>query len=230
MTEIRHLLHSDPFAAIEHLHRQGSPLEIAAQYQSLVVDLYWKAHDLPSVVLLGRAGILHCLTHSVVPYSSPEAIEKFRSVAKALAYNVGSFTWPGWEEPGIVPTPDQIAFGQDCAHLNLRLALELRKPPKALANAHWLVGAHALASHNFDLAESEFHHALQACPPTDAPSRAAAAANAAYLALAQQCKSPTDPVPRAAFAEITAHLSAQTDEDSPAYLNQLLIAHRHFHG
>jgi hypothetical protein len=229
MTEIQQLLRTaDSFAAIEHIHRAGSPLEIAALYQSLVIDLYWKGRDLPAVIFLGRAGIQHCLVQSLAPNTAPELVEKFRSVAKALAYNLASFTWPGWEEAGIAPTADQIAFGQDCAKLNLRLAIELCKPPLAVSKAHWLLGAHALASRQFDRAQTHFQQALTVLPATDTPSRAMATANAGYLALAQQCHDPANPEPHARFTDIAAYLSAQTDEDSPVYLSQLLTARQVF--
>jgi hypothetical protein len=122
----------DSFRAIEQIQHEGTPSEIAARYQSLILDLYWKAHNLPAVVTIGRAGILHCLNQSLATDVSPESKDKLRWIAKAIAFNVGSFTWPGWEEPGIHPTAADLATGRDCAKLNLRLAVELKKPPKAI--------------------------------------------------------------------------------------------------
>src|ERR1700721_2000959 len=128
MNEILQLLHEgDSFAAIEEIQKEGFPLEIAARYQALVSNLYWKAHDLQAFIAIGRAGILYCLGQSLVSKSADE-IEKLRSIAKGLAFDVGSFTWPGWEEPGINPTAADLAVGMDCAWLNLRLAIELKKP------------------------------------------------------------------------------------------------------
>src|ERR1700733_6665763 len=98
--ELQDLLRSsDSFAALERIQRHGAPLEIAARYESLIPDLYWKAHDLPAIVTLGRAGICYCLGQSLLADVSPQMATQFRSTAKSLAYNVGSFTWPGWEEP-----------------------------------------------------------------------------------------------------------------------------------
>jgi hypothetical protein len=218
----------DSFCALEHLQRQGSPLQIAARYESLVLDLYWKAHDLPATVLIGRAGILHCLGCSVVADAAPESVEQLRSIAKAIAYNLGSFTWPGWEEPGIAPTSEHLAFGQDCAGLNLRLALELHKPPKALSKAYWLIGAHALASRDFNLAESAFHHAQEVFTSTDADTQAMHACNAGYFALARLCKNRLDATANAQLEMITARLAAQPTDEAQAYLAQLLTAHRLF--
>jgi len=78
------------------------------------------------------------------------AVDRLRSTAKGLAYDVGSLTWPGWEEPGIDPTPEDLAFGRECARLNLRLAIELKKPALKISMAYWLVGADALAILSID--------------------------------------------------------------------------------
>lgn len=223
MTEIRDLLRAgDSFAAIEHIQRHGNPLEIAARYQALVPELYWKARDLPAVVAIGRAGILYCLGQSLTAGASPEDVEKLRSIAKELAYNVASFTWPGWEEPGIYPTPDEIALGRDCAKLNLRLAIELKKPPERVSMAHWLIGAHALAADDHETAEKEFQLALDVSPATDA------AINMGYLAIARLCRNPSDAAARTSFDGIIAQLKSRTDEDAKDYLAQLLTARRHF--
>jgi hypothetical protein len=224
MDEIRELLRSgDSFLAIEHIQRHGTSLEIAARYQLLLSDLYWKAHDLPAMITIGRAGILYCLTQAASVNISAESVEKLRSLAKGLAYNIGSFTWPGWEEPGITPTPDQLAVGLDCSPLNLRLAIELNKPPDRISMAHWLLGAHALAAHDFELAEKEFQHArlLSAMDTT-------AKAMEAYLALSRFCRNKTDTASQTLFEEITSELNAQKDEDAASYFTQLISAQRLF--
>jgi len=229
VNEIQELLRvGDSFAAMEHIQRQGTPLEVAARYQSLVSNLYWKAHDLPAVVVIGRAGIIYCLGQSMAAGVSCESVEKLRSVAKGLAYDVGSFTWPGWEEPGINPTPEELAVGRDCARLNLRLAIELKKPPDRLSMAHWLIGAHALVSRDFELAEKEFQRAQDVLPTSDAAAMAMVFSNMGYLAVTRLCRNPSDSVAQARFDEIIAQLSAQKNKDADAYLSQLLSARRLF--
>jgi hypothetical protein len=227
--EIQELFRTgDSYAAIEHIQRHGSPLEIAARYESLVSNLYWNAHDLPAVVTIGRAGILYCLGQSLAADASSESAEKLRSVAKGLAYDIGSFTWPGWEEPGITPTPADLAVGRDCAQLNLRLAIELNKPPARLSMAHWLVGAHALAARDFELAEKEFQLAQDVLPQTDAAANAVKDCNAGYMALARLCKNPADAVAPAQFDEVIARLGTREGDDAKSYLTQLLSARRLF--
>ena len=229
LIEIRDLLRNDDsFAAVEHIQRQGAPLDIAARYGSLVMDLYWKVHDLPAVVTLGRAGILYCLGQALMPEMPAEMAGKLRSGAKAMAYNVSSFVWPGWEEPGIDPKGADLAFGADCARLNLRLAIELKKPPSALSKAHWLVGAHALCSRDFAAAASEFQRAQDVLPAADTAFAELEPCNLGYLAVARLCQAPTDTAASGAFEQITSKLAADKSDDAQVYLTQLLAARRLF--
>jgi hypothetical protein len=115
-----------------------------------------------------------------------------RQRAKHLAYNAGSFTWPGWREAEIDPSPADLAFGMDCARLNLRLAIELNRPPMGLSKAHWLIGAHAMALGDFDLAAKEFQLAREGLSPENESEKALDYADAGYWALARLCKSPGD--------------------------------------
>ncbi len=222
----------DSFAAIERIQQAGTPAEIAARYAALVSDLYWKAHDLPAVVTVGRAGIIYCLTQSAAPELPADAIDSLRMTAKGLAYDLGSFTWPGWEEPGISPTADDLALGRDCAKLNLRLAIELKKPPSRVSMAHWLIGAHALAAGDFEFAERQFQAAQDVLPSTDPAAKELQPCNLGYLAIARLGKNPHDPIANSAaqadYERITGELAARKDEDAEVYLSQLLSARRLF--
>ena len=229
MTEVLQLLRTgDSFAAMEIIQCQGAPLDIAARYHSLVKDLYWKARDLPAVALIGRAGILYCLGQSLIAKETPKTAEQFRSIAKGLANDVGSFTWPGWEEPGIHPTPDEIAFGRDCARLNLRLAIELKKPLSRLSMAHWLLGAHKLSARDFQGAVKQFQLAQEVLQ-TDVPeSKANEPLNAGYLMIARLCGDGSDTEARSKIDEIIGELNARSDEEAKDFCTQLTTARRHF--
>src|SRR4051812_47986567 len=91
----------DFFTAIEHLQSAGTPVEIAKAYHTLMLDAYWKHKDLPCVVRLAPMGIGFCFTHA---HRDPALQTELLGVAKGMAYDLGSFTWPGWDEPGISPT------------------------------------------------------------------------------------------------------------------------------
>lgn len=156
--EILRLMHSaDAYSAVQLVERDGTPHEIAERFQTLVPDLYWQAKHLGSVVALAQGGIHYCLARM----ESGEADDRdyFGSHAKGLAYNLASFTWPGWDEPGVAPTACEVASGFDAAKLNLRLAVELRKPADRVRDAHWLMGAHHLAANEPAAALDEFRRA-----------------------------------------------------------------------
>lgn len=208
------------FNVIEEIQRAGSPAEVAERYASLLLDLYWKQHDLPAVVAIGRAGILYCLTQSVTEGVAVESSARLRSAAKGLAYNVGSFTWPGWEEPGISPTAADLAAGRECASLNLRLAIELKKPADRIAMAHWLVGAHAMASRDADLAEVQFRSGA-ALLGEDASTEVLKQYMSGCLVAARLGREPNSGEKRASFDAIALDLVASADEDAQVYLSQL---------
>ena len=157
----------DLFAAFDHLQNAGTPSQVASTFESLHLEAYWKRKDLPLVITLTTTGIQFCLAHARLAEitADQDGAYSLRSVAKGLAYNLGSFTWPGWDEPGISPTPADVALGLEAARFNLRLAVELKKNADRVRDAHWLLGAHLLAAGEV---ENAVEHLVQAVPPDGA--------------------------------------------------------------
>jgi len=100
-------------------------------------DAYWKDRDIATTVRIGQWGI-----------ATGRAIKDKDAMGevKGMAYDLGSFTWPGWDEPGIELTPDLIAQGLAAAEINLAYGGILRRADLPMSRAHWLVGAHQLAA------------------------------------------------------------------------------------
>lgn len=148
------------FETIEFLAAQADPLIATSAFLEVVRHLYWKRKDIQRTVVMAQAGIQFGLT-AAIALRDEEAgrAGEIRSAAKALAYDLGSFTWPGWDEPGIEIDAASLAFGREAARLNLRLAQELKKGPLPLSRAFWLVGAHDLARGEW---ESAIHHFAEA--------------------------------------------------------------------
>lgn len=67
-------------------------------------------------------------------------------LAKPFLYDLASFCYPGWDEPGIVITPEDVVAGEAAAKRNLRLALALRRGPVGEGNAWFIVGGYHLAA------------------------------------------------------------------------------------
>lgn len=148
---------ADTFAAIDALHEPSAdPNAIAKAYSELVLHLYWQQKDLSAAISMARAGIQYCLHTAAYGNLAPDAAEALRGSAKAIAYNLGSFCWPGWDEPGIAVDATALYFGRDAARLNLRLAQELGRGDLPLTRAHWLLGAHHLAAGDTDQAKQSF--------------------------------------------------------------------------
>ena len=212
----------DLFSAIENLQSQGTPAEIAERFRILHLDAYWKQKDLPTTIALAQAGILFCLTHARIA-SNPEATAHLRAAAKGLAYNLASFTWPGWDEPAIRPTPDQTALGLHAARLNLRLAHELCKPPDKIRAAHWLLGAQLLAAPHATHLEEALTQFRQSIPPESDPDRPL---YTGYLLLAQSLLN--QPGARAALRALFDALNSSAEKSAREAHDQLRTAQRIF--
>jgi len=215
--DIRQLVQSgDTYASVQRVTEEGTPRAIAERFQKLVSELYWQARDIPSVVAVAQGGIHYCLSRMNVDDNTER--DYFGSHAKGLAYNLASFTWPGWDEAGIVLTSCDIACGMDAARLNLRLAIELGKPLDEVQNAHWLLGAHLLASNRAADAREEFRQ----CAPESHPLYAG------YLLLADVILGASDAQQN--FDDLMGSMRAQGDDQAEFARSQLGTAQRVFVG
>src|SRR4051812_43259395 len=93
------------FAAIEQVIRASpTPLEALKSLHAAMRDAYWKHKNLVETIALGRAIVQHGLTAALAAADEKSATN-LRAAAKAAAYDIASFTWSGWDEPGIAITP-----------------------------------------------------------------------------------------------------------------------------
>jgi hypothetical protein len=194
------------------------------RYAELANDLYWKAKDLTAAVKVSQLGIDYCLGKSAL-YAA-EQRDALRGQAKALAFNLASFAWPGWAEPGITIDDTHLAAGRDAAKLNLQLAIELNRPAKPMSNAHWMVGAYAIVDRQFDEAVAAFERA--AAFNQTAKDDAAAAMNRAYAVLARLAAAPHDPAFQAAFNSSLDAIRQTKADDASFYVEQLQTARQVF--
>ncbi len=152
----------DSFAAVEYLAQQPDPAAAVSVFAELVRYLYWQQKDIHRVIVMAQAGIQFGLTTALAQDAyDGNLAAKLRSSAKGLAYDLGSFTWPGWDEPGIILTEEHRRFGREAARVNLRLAHTLKKGDLPLSRACWLLGAHALAAGEMEMAQTHFAEAIR---------------------------------------------------------------------
>lgn len=130
----------------------GDPVEVAEAYSLAGRELYWKDGNLPASRACLEAGIAFCAAQE-------PATEALLGIQKAMNYNLGSFCWPGWGEHD--PTPGDVDAGERAARTNLDLAIQLKRGPDPMANAHWLVGAYALERGDREGATASFLRAAE---------------------------------------------------------------------
>jgi len=145
------------FAAIAALAVVQELGQAAEAYSQSMKTAYWEEKDLPLAVAIAYAGVGRLLGAADV--SSDEEAYELRSSAKALMYDLASFSWPGWDEPDIEIGPSDAAAGLAAAKSNLALAVQLEKGDLATSRAHWMLGGHLLTSGDVSVARQEFAQA-----------------------------------------------------------------------
>lgn len=150
------LIESEGSLAVAELFApDSSPSSVLASIGEAVKTLYWKRKDLPRAVLAGVAGISAGIASAGLETDEGARADLLGAV-KALAYNVGSYTWPGWNEKGISPGVTDLVAGLEAARLNLRLAGDLHKGDMPVARGHWLLGAQLTAAGDLAAAREQF--------------------------------------------------------------------------
>ena len=159
MSEIAHWIELgsrfDAWAVIEALVRLPDPLQAGREFVALMRNAYWKNKDLTAALRSGQAGATFAFAAAAGSADQAKA-DQLRGIAKGLLYDVASFAWPGWDEPGIAITLADIAAGRVAADANLRLARELKKGDLPTSRAHWMVGGYHLCAHDYLKAVSSY--------------------------------------------------------------------------
>jgi hypothetical protein len=210
----------DRYLVVQSLNSGEDPEEVAGKYSNLVMDFYWKEHDLPRVTFFANAGMQYCLTEADrLGEERPETVDKLKSTAKAIAYNLASFTWPGWDEEGITITDTDLAVGLDAARLNLRLAEELSKPVSAVSAAYWVLGAQLMAANHLEEAEEAFTHAAD--KSEEAGDEAGRYMNLGYIGIAKILEGSDKTEGQRQFEEAVDGLTMDGSEEAEFYRGQL---------
>ena len=159
------------YAAAEIMARLGEPKAVARAYNDVTRDLYRTRRDLPAFVVVSRQGIEYLLIKAAeVEKSDAVLAEELRGAAKTLAYNLAANTWPGWNQPGIRITPADLEAGMEAARLNLRLAIDLKRGPDPMFNAHWVIGALELARGRHAEAIASYEQARKIAAESNLPA------------------------------------------------------------
>lgn len=196
------LREQDTFAAVELAAQSGDQVQAAKSLHELGKHLYWKEKDLGASVTALRAGAQIGMTSAE---TEPSRRIELRSAAKGMCYDLASFTWPGWDEPGIKVTACDMWAGLDAAKANLRLGEELNKGDLPLSRAYWMLAAHLMAARRWTEAIAHFERAAKYAE--SAASRSDALLSAGFATLTALLERPEDMAAAARLEEIKAALA-----------------------
>ena len=147
----------DLYAASEFVLGLPDESDVVQAFVDLVLDCYWKAKSAEQVIHFANAGIHYCLDSASGHDGINDNIARARRfAAKRMATNAASFTWIGWNEPGVKISPDQMRQGLDFARYSVRLLQELDPTDAQLAFTYWFLGAHLIAEGSYDEALKVF--------------------------------------------------------------------------
>lgn len=216
----------DRVAGIEFIARKPEVTNPARTFLEVMRHYYWKLKDLPAAIEFGQAGAHFALFSAIrSDASDPNLAHQLRSTAKGLYYDLASFTWPGWDEPGIKVSAGDLAIGFDAARANLRLAHELNKGDLALSRAFWMLAGHEMSAHDYDAARQSYHNAgRHAAAGGSKPDELLAAGFVRLTELLDDQITGPDPE----LDSILEHLKPL--ENGPDFVQQILTARRVFSG
>ncbi len=147
----------DLYAASEFVLGLADESGVAEIFGNLVLDCYWKARSTEQVIHFANAGIHYCLAQACADDGKDDdAVRKLRFAAKRMATNAASFTWIGWEEPGVAISAEQMRQGLAFARYSVRQLHELEPTDAQLAFSYWFLGAHLIAEGSYEKALSVF--------------------------------------------------------------------------
>ena len=132
------------------------PAEQIQNFDQVMRHTYWQNKDLPATIQIGKAGVK--LGQSLAD-TYPDQTSEINSQIKTIQYNLASFTWPGWDEPGIEISLEQVQIGLAASQENLRLAIELKKDAIRLSRAYWMLGGMEMAVKDYANAKEHFAQA-----------------------------------------------------------------------
>ncbi|HSU66164.1 MAG TPA: hypothetical protein VLJ39_04815 [Tepidisphaeraceae bacterium] len=224
-TVLQTLERQDAFAAIDLIVRDADPIAAAKSFLEVMRHLYWQKKNLALSVMLAQAGADFGLSEAVRADASDAAVAlQLRSIAKGLLYDIASFTWPGWDEPGILITPTDMAIGYEAAKGNLRLARDLNKGDLPLSRAHWMLAGHQLCGRDYAGAEQSYALAAKHAALAGAKSEELLAAG--FGRLTDLFISPGSVITQQQLDLIQQDLRRL--ENGPEFIGQMLTAMRVF--
>ena len=150
----------DLLAASAYVLGLGDAQAVAVAFENLILDCYHEAKSIAQVLHFAGAGVHHCLAAALALDGKDDAAAgELRRAAKRMATNAASFTWPGWDEPGVTISPEQMQQGLMYARFSVRQLHELEPTAAQLALTYWYLGAQLMAHRQYTDAQGAFEAA-----------------------------------------------------------------------
>jgi RNA polymerase sigma factor (sigma-70 family) len=215
----------DSFQAIAFLTQGNDPAAVMKQFNDVTMDLYWKHKNLFAVICIARAGTQYALAHAAeLDATDASQAMDLRLSAKILCYNLASFTWQGWDEPGIMIDASERMVGLDAAKTNLRLAQALKRGDLPLSRDYWMLASHELTAGRRDEAVGLYGESARLAAAANSRSEELLAI--AFTRMVDLLSHPQNADAIVALDAIKSQLQAETD--GPEYVRQVETALRVF--
>jgi tetratricopeptide (TPR) repeat protein len=208
-------------AAITAIADTYAALEALAQ---LCQRAYRDLKSVPTMTALAWEAVGFGLK-SAAASPDPECASKYKSRARAIAYNAGANCWPGWGD-AVEINPADIAEGLKLAERSYELAGELGLSDKAIGTSLWLVGALQMAAGRLSTAIAQFLRAEEAFQAAQLPVPAAMARG--YVALAEKALPESHLRGTESLTTILCSLRRMESREAQFFADQLLTADRIF--
>lgn len=219
----------DLYAASEFVFGLADDCDVAEAFGNLVLDCYWRAKSIEQVIHFANAGIHYCLARARSSgdlgddlydeiYDDPE--RELRFFAKRMATNAASFTWIGWDEPGVEISAEQMRQGIAFARYSVRQLRELDPTGAQLAYTYWYLGAHLTAEGSFEEALSVFGAARDHSASDDGNPDQPAMLDG-YIGLVRILSGDNE-TGESEFDSAVAALESRDNEDAAFYAKQLV--------
>lgn len=175
-------LDEGPLGSIAVLAAVADPSDAADAYGQAMKTAYWKHRDVALVAAIAYAGAGRLLAQAEDAENADDAHEAKMAV-RGLMYDLASFSWPGWDEPGVAISVEAQAGGLSAAQACVALTAELAMEDLAISRAHWMLAAQLLAASSAGEAARHFALACEAADRAGADAEVALAT--AFGALAR---------------------------------------------
>ena len=170
-------------------------------------------------VPVARLQLLYLIqTADVVKTTYPGRAREIRQFAMGQAYNVASFTWPGWGDTGPI-TKARQELGYSAAKVGLNIAKDLNN---VTPNIMWINGAHQLNAREYKAAIESFKKARSL-----ARDDFYASMHAAWIALTRHIERNSERTKRAYNAALS-ELRDSGHEEAKFFSDQLITAEKIF--